>query len=174
MLKELIIWKHSQQTVESAFSKRMIEKGGMQLKMKRNKKRIAVLTLCTVMAFIPVPVSAGGSVSGSDGMYKASCSGLTAGSNYTVTAVSGTLADYVLTDSHILFIKQIKASSSSMDVSIPLRNGKDAVVLLAGNISGSRSPEVIGIIENGAVSPHSYTVTCHEATCTEQGYRSYY
>ena len=140
------------------------------MKVKGKKKMLmAVLGLCAALVAVPVPVAAGGAVSGQEGSYNVHCNGLSSGCEYTVTAVRGTLADYILSDRRILYTVQIHADSSETDVAVPLRKGENAVILLAGEITGARSPEVIGLIEDGMVSAHNYKVTCKEPTCTELG-----
>lgn len=144
------------------------------MKKKRKKRSPGLMMVLSILlAAVPMQVSAGGSVSGADGSYTVSCSGLSPGSRYTVTAVRGTLADYELADSNILYTTQFQASAQTEDVTVFSGKGITAVVLLAGDIRGARSPEAVGLIEDGKVSVHRYTVSYKDPSCTEQGYRKY-
>lgn len=146
----------------------------MKKRRKRMKLRLLVQTvLCVLLAAFPLQTFAGGSVSGADGSYTVSCSGLSPGGFYSVTAVRGTLEDYVLNDSSILYTTQFQAAAGTRDVTVAAGKEITAVVLLAGQIDGVVSPEIIGLIEDGKVSDHRYTVTYKEPSCTEEGYRKY-
>lgn len=144
--------------------------------MARKKTKFLALLMAGAMTCALAPAAAADSLTlGGDGTCTVTCDGVTAGNEYTVTVVSGTLASYDVTaEGAVCSIDAVTADLDVLTATVNCPDGGPFVVLVGGAFEDRPSPVVAGIVlEDGTVDTRTVTAAVTEPTCTDIGYTTY-